>query len=92
MEVSERPDRMTGDGVMEWRDAQGRLHRDDGPARVLPSGREEWYRHGLLHREDGPANRLPGESAPEAYGWQGFDGANLVSPPTRRSIQLKMTS
>lgn len=43
------------DGTIEWRDAEGELHRDDGPARVFPSGREEWYRHGALHRENGPA-------------------------------------
>ena len=39
----------------EFRDDQGRLHREDGPARIYPSGRAEWYRHGRLHREDGPA-------------------------------------
>ncbi len=43
------------DGVIEWRDGSGEPHRDGGPARVLPSGREEWFRHGRLHREDGPA-------------------------------------
>ncbi len=46
---------LTGDGVLEWRDPRGRLHREDGPARVFPSGREEWFRHGRLHREGGPA-------------------------------------
>ena len=46
---------LRGDGVMEWRDAENRLHRAGGPARVFPSGREEWYRHGSLHRTDGPA-------------------------------------
>jgi hypothetical protein len=44
-----------GDGVIEWRDADGRLHRRGGPARVYPSGREEWFRHGKLHRTGGPA-------------------------------------
>jgi hypothetical protein len=43
------------DGAIECRDGSGELHRDGGPARVLPSGREEWFRHGRLHREDGPA-------------------------------------
>jgi hypothetical protein len=46
---------MRGDGVLEWRDAGGRLHREGGPARIFPSGREEWYRQGKLHRDDGPA-------------------------------------
>lgn len=27
------------DGTIEWRDAEGRLDRADGPARVFPSGR-----------------------------------------------------
>lgn len=43
------------DGTIEWRDEEGRLHREGGPARVFASGREEWFRCGLLHREDGPA-------------------------------------
>ena len=46
---------LRGDGVLEWLDAQGRPHRTDGPARVFPGGRREWYRHGSLHREGGPA-------------------------------------
>src|SRR4051795_12796555 len=63
--MSEASSQLTGDGVLEWRDAEGRLHNDDGPARVLPSGREEWYRHGKLHREDGPAI----EHANGSYKW-----------------------
>jgi hypothetical protein len=43
------------DGVIEWRDAEGELHRAGGPARVFPSGRQEWFHHGRLHRNDGPA-------------------------------------
>jgi hypothetical protein len=45
--------------VIEWRDAEGRLHRDDGPARMFPSGREKWYRHGLRHPDGGPAAIYP---------------------------------
>jgi hypothetical protein len=44
-----------GDGVIEWRDDEGRLHHQGGAARVFPSGREEWFRHGKLHRAGGPA-------------------------------------
>jgi hypothetical protein len=53
------------DGTIEWRDADGELHRVGGPARVFPSGRQEWFRHGRLHREglrhrgDGPAAIYP---------------------------------
>lgn len=43
-------------GWVVYHDAEGRLHRDDGPALVKPDGAgEEWYRHGLLHRDGGPA-------------------------------------
>ena len=38
-----------------WRDEHGLRHRDDGPARIWPSGTQEWWQHGELHREDGPA-------------------------------------
>lgn len=31
------------------------LHRDDGPAVIFNTGREEWYQHGKLHRNNGPA-------------------------------------
>jgi hypothetical protein len=43
------------DGSIEWHDAQGRLHRTNGPARVFSNGRREWFRHGYLHRKGGPA-------------------------------------
>jgi hypothetical protein len=54
--MSERDEAQIGvDGVIEWRDAEGEPHRVGGLARVFPSGREEWLRHGRLHRTDGPA-------------------------------------
>jgi hypothetical protein len=39
----------------EYRDAEGRLHREDGPALIHANGSYKWYRHGQRHREDGPA-------------------------------------
>lgn len=39
----------------EYLDAEGRLHRNDGPAIIEMDGYQAWYRHGLRHREDGPA-------------------------------------
>jgi hypothetical protein len=33
----------------------GKLHREDGPAREYANGTKEWWFHGELHREDGPA-------------------------------------
>lgn len=38
----------------EWHQ-NGRLHRLDGPAMVLPNGMQRWYVDGRLHRADGPA-------------------------------------
>jgi len=34
---------------------KGKLHREDGPAKIWSPGREEWRINGKLHREDGPA-------------------------------------
>jgi len=45
------------DGAIEWRGEEGELHRVGGPARIFPSVREEWFRHGRLYRGDGPAVR-----------------------------------
>ena len=46
------------DGCREWR-VNGRLHREDGPAREWPDGFREWRVNGVLHREDGPAVEWP---------------------------------
>jgi hypothetical protein len=42
------------DGSERW-EVDHKLHRDDGPALILPDGTKCWYRHGLLHRDGGPA-------------------------------------
>ena len=47
--------------ISYWLDNDGELHRDDGPALILPADPdfpiEEtwWVIHGKVHREDGPA-------------------------------------
>jgi hypothetical protein len=38
-----------------YRDENGELHREDGPAIEYPDGTKSWYLHGKLHREGGPA-------------------------------------
>jgi hypothetical protein len=43
------------DGVTTWRNADGALHRLDGPAAVGPTGYTAWWLDGLRHRLDGPA-------------------------------------
>lgn len=40
---------------MMKRDAEGRLHCEDGPAVTDDTGSYAWYWHGKLHRFDGPA-------------------------------------
>jgi hypothetical protein len=49
------------DGRKEWW-LNGKLHREDGPARVCPDGTKQWLLNGKLHRVDGPA-------------WEGADGS-----------------
>ena len=38
-----------------WRNEEGQLHREDGPAVERANGTKEWFKNGKLHREDGPA-------------------------------------
>lgn len=47
----------------KWLDADGKLHREDGPALesaartvVRPKWQQSWYRHGVLHRDGSPAS------------------------------------
>jgi hypothetical protein len=47
------------DGTIEYRNAEGQLHRTDGPAITRPDGYQEWCLNGKLHREDGPARTWP---------------------------------
>jgi hypothetical protein len=42
-------------GDTQWRDANGYLHRDDGPAVIHADGGKSWYQHSHWHRDDGPA-------------------------------------
>jgi len=42
------------DGKKHWF-KNGRLHREDGPAKEFPNGEKFWLQNGQLHRVDGPA-------------------------------------
>ena len=33
----------------------GRVHREDGPAKIWPDGTMEWWFNGEIHNEDGPS-------------------------------------
>ena len=43
------------DGCIGYRLPNGKLHRENGPARKYPNGAKFWYFNGLSHREGGPA-------------------------------------
>ena len=46
---------ITRKGVIIYKLANGKPHRDDGPAVIYPNGEKSWYQYGMLYREDGPA-------------------------------------
>ena len=39
----------------EWKNKEGRFHREDGPAIECADGDKFWYQNGELHRDGGPA-------------------------------------
>jgi len=43
------------DGTVEYRNKDGKYHREDGPAVEYTNGDKFWYINGKRHREDGPA-------------------------------------
>jgi hypothetical protein len=42
-------------GTKRWFDANGKFHRDNGPAVEYAHGDKSWYQYGVRHRDDGPA-------------------------------------
>jgi hypothetical protein len=53
----------------EYRDENGELHREDGPACEYANGDKYWYWHGKLHRQDGPAAEYPNGSQILVLAW-----------------------
>jgi hypothetical protein len=47
---------IASDGTKQWKNANGHLHRLDGPAIEWADGDKHWYQNGQLHRTDGPAS------------------------------------
>ena len=45
------------DGTLDkyWKNEEGQVSRDDGPALEYAEGIREWFKNGLRHRENGPA-------------------------------------
>ena len=54
---------------VEWKDEDGRLHREDGPAVIGADGAQSWYQYGEQHRDDGPALTRPDGT----QGWYQYD-------------------
>jgi len=46
-------------GTKRWKNAEGLLHRLDGPALEGTDGNKCWFQNGLRHRLDGPAIEFP---------------------------------
>lgn len=47
--------RIYENGVLYWQDEKSRLHRENGPALISPSGQIQYHYKDKLHRDDGPA-------------------------------------
>ena len=43
------------DGTVRWYNADGKLHRVNGPAIEYTDGSKDWFLNDQRHREDGPA-------------------------------------
>ena len=43
------------DGSKVWRNPQGQLHNEEGPAWIFSNDSKAWYIHNKTHRENGPA-------------------------------------
>ena len=46
---------VSDDGDTRYFNADGRLHRETGPAAIWSDGSKFWFQNGLRHRTDGPA-------------------------------------
>ena len=68
-----------------WKNNNGELHREDGPAYEGADGSKSWYLNDKLHRIDGPAY----EGANGAKGWY-IDGLNYSEKEFEKKMaQLK---
>ena len=55
VQVNESTCEIDHNGNKRWFNADGELHRTDGPAYVRFNGTKQWHQNNLLHRTDGPA-------------------------------------
>ena len=57
--MGSEPTEIWKDGTQVWKNENGELHREDGPAIIFPDGIQHWFINGNFHREDGPAVIYP---------------------------------
>ena len=38
---------------IEYRNREGQIYREDGPAAIFPNGNQTWYKDGQLYGKDG---------------------------------------
>lgn len=86
--LRQRPHMSVGPNqAKEWRLPNGQLHREDGPARMVPwtinqDSQRLWYIEGQLHRVDGPA--IENEDGSEEWYQHGLrhrDGGPAIIAP-----------
>lgn len=66
-----------------WRDHDGLIHRDDGPAAIRDDGLRYWYVHGVLDRRGGPSVERPDG----AKQWHKDHRMELPRRPVRFSLE-----
>ena len=67
--------------IGEWNNAEGQLHRVNGPAVIYADGDKEWWQNDRLHRTDGPAI----EDADGTKAWY-LKGKRLTEEAHRRRM------
>ena len=63
-----------------WKLADGKYHREDGPALEHSNGTKLWYKHGKLHRDGGPAVEY-------AEGWW-VDGIQFTEEEFNKKMKI----
>ena len=87
---SESRREVDADGSVRWCDAEGRLHRDGGPAFEQPGGTRAWLQHGQIHRDGGPAIEYPDGSAEWfQHGRRHRDDGPATETPTGYRVWLQ---
>ena len=74
------------DGLKEWRNARGKLHREEGPAVEYPDGSKEWWVDGATARTAPRSSRLTGRrNGGNMDGGTGRMPRLENTPPARRN-------